>query len=161
MKSVHMFRLLLSLTLLSSISQAQQITPHVINSGGGSALVSGNIVEWNLGETIVSTLPSSSGVGITSGQLQPMDIIIQVEEVATSNVTIFPVPTLNTLNIRAEQNIHQVRVFDSTGRLVIEDHPYQMIFQIDVASLAAGVYQLVLIHSTDHIIFTKSFTKAN
>jgi hypothetical protein len=58
--------------------RAQSVTPSVINSTGGTTTVGNLVVDWNVGESIITT--QSNGFIITNGQLQPVDGIISVEE---------------------------------------------------------------------------------
>jgi len=50
--------------LICSVSQAQQITPSVINATGNSAAILNTTIEWNVGESIISTMQASNGVWI-------------------------------------------------------------------------------------------------
>ena len=53
---------------------AQSIAPSVINSTGGTATVGNLIVDWNVGESMITT--QTNGIIVTNGQLQPVDEII-------------------------------------------------------------------------------------
>lgn len=66
--------ILLTLLIYGKGLLAQTITPTVINSTGGTATVGNLIVDWNVGEAIVST--QTNGIIVTNGQLQPVDEII-------------------------------------------------------------------------------------
>jgi len=141
--------------------QAQNITPSVVNATGGSTTLSATTFEWNVGESIVSTFLSNSGGSITSGQLQPLDVIISVEEKEYSQFILFPVPAMNELNISAADNIAHVHIYDTTGRLVLIESPNQKQMLIDVSAISAGMYQVILYNSTGQIIFNKSISKVN
>ena len=149
------------LVLICSVSQAQQITPSVINATGNSAAILNTTIEWNVGESVTSTMQASNGVSITSGQLQPFQTIVGVEEIREEDVVMFPVPAMNELNIAVGEQIDFIRLFDATGRLVIEERPITNPIQLDLSMLSAGVYQVVLYHSNQQKLFSKSISKVN
>jgi hypothetical protein len=60
--------------------QAQQITPSVINASGNFTSILNTTLEWNVGESVISTMQASNGVSITNGQLQPAAIIVGIDE---------------------------------------------------------------------------------
>ncbi len=140
---------------------AQTISPSVINSTGNSAVILNTTVEWNVGECVVSTMQTSSGVSITSGQLQPFQTTVGVKEIREEDVTIFPVPAMNELNIAVGEQIDLIRLFDATGRLVIEEKPIHYPIHLDLSMLSAGVYQVVLYNSNPQKLFSKSISKVN
>lgn len=142
---------LLSLTsalfLLSLCAFTQSITPSVINSTGGSGVAGAYTIEWNVGESMMST--QTNGFIVTNGQLQPVDGIISVQELTTSwNVEVYPNPTRDEFLITAPQaGIFEATLFDLAGKLISK----QLLMtnnRMDVRSLAAGSYYLQVRNTT-------------
>lgn len=156
-----MKKILFGLLLLSGGVCAQEISPQVVNATGNTATIGGITLEWNVGESIGATLLSNSSGSITSGQLQPLDATIRVEEKENAQVVLFPVPALRELTISAEDNIAHVRIYDTTGRLVFLESPNQKQLVVDISAISAGIYQVILYKSTGQIIFNQSISKVN
>lgn len=142
-------------------SDAQTIQPSTINASGGNAVIAAVTIEWNVAESIVATMESSSGVSITSGQLQPAQQIIATDEWIRGDIRIFPVPTRAWVNLQSDEPIEQVRIFDSTGQLVLDDHYYQKNIQLNISTCAAGIYHIILSKANGQIIFKSSISKVN
>ena len=158
---LSMKKILLGLFLLNSAVYAQEISPQVVNATGSTATIGSITLEWNVGEIISATFLSNSSGSITSGQLQPQDGIIGVEEKVNAQVILYPVPALHELNISSADNITHVRIYDTTGRLVFLESPNQKQIVIDVSANSAGIYQVILYNSTGQIILNKSISKVN
>ncbi len=72
----------------------------------------------------------------------PLEI---VETDITKNIFLSPSPTHDHLKITSPQiNIHSSTIFDITGKLLLNKETNAGSFQLDVSSLAAGLYFLVL-----------------
>jgi hypothetical protein len=72
----------------------------------------------------------------------PLEI---VETDITRNIFLSPSPTHDHLKITSPQtNIHSSSIFDITGKLLLNKEINAGSFQLDVSSLAAGLYFLVL-----------------
>ncbi len=153
--------LLTQLVIWGIRSDAQTIQPSTINASGGNAVIAAMTIEWNVAESIVATMESSSGVSITSGQLQPAQQIIATHELVRADIRIFPVPTRALVNLNSDEPIEHVRIFDSTGQLVLDDHFYHKSIQLNIAEFAAGVYHIILSNSNGQIIFKSSISKVN
>jgi hypothetical protein len=149
------------LLAMSLVANSQFVTPSTINAVGGSGVLGSATLEWNVGESIVATFLSNSGGSITSGQLQPLDVIISVEENVDAQIILFPVPARHELTISAAENLAHVRMYDTTGRLVLLESPNQKQTRLDVSAISAGMYQVVVYNSRGQIIFNKSISKVN
>ena len=113
------------LTLLpfgvAAMVSAQSISPQVIASAGthysnGSAQLS-----WTIGEPVITTVSNGNNI-ITQGFHQTLLTVTSVEEqsVAGMNVTVYPNPTSDLLNINFVNNLKdlQMDLFDMSGKLL-------------------------------------------
>ena len=60
------------------------------------------------------------------------------------NLSVYPNPVVDEVNISAATSIDQVRVFDLVGRMVKQATPSSSNFSLDVADLSKGVYMVQL-----------------
>lgn len=147
-------------TFASLSASAQSITPSVINSTGGTATVGNLIVDWNVGESMIST--QTNGIIVTNGQLQPVDEIISVEELNTSwNVSVYPNPTRDEFVITAPNaGVFEASLFDLAGKF-ISKQILMSTNRMDVRSLANGSYYLQVRNTASQEFKTISLIKAN
>ena len=153
--------LLFVIATFSSLSaSAQSITPSVINSTGGTATVGNLIVDWNVGESMIST--QTNGIIVTNGQLQPVDEIISVEELNTSwNVSVYPNPTRDEFVITAPNaGVFEASLFDLAGKF-ISKQTLMSTNRMDVRSLANGSYYLQVRNTASQEFKTITLIKAN
>ena len=147
-------------TFASLSASAQSITPSVINSTGGTATVGNLIVDWNVGESMIST--QTNGIIVTNGQLQPVDEIISVEELNTSwNVSVYPNPTRDEFVITAPNaGVFEASLFDLAGKF-ISKQTLMSTNRMDVRSLANGSYYLQVRNSASQEFKTITLIKTN
>jgi hypothetical protein len=140
--------------------RAQSITPSIINSTGGTATVGNLVVDWNVGESMVTT--QTNGFIVTNGQLQPIDGIISVEELNTSwNVSVYPNPTRDEFIITAPSSgIYEASLFDLAGKF-ISKQILMNTYRMDVRSLANGSYYLQVRNVSTQEFKTITLIKAN
>jgi hypothetical protein len=153
--------LLTFLTLFAaSVTTAQSITPSVINSTGGTAIVGNLIVDWNVGESMITT--QANGIIVTNGQLQPVDEIISVEELNTSwNISVYPNPTRDEFVISAPNaGVFEASLFDLAGKF-ISKQILMSTNRIDVRSLANGSYYLQVRNTASQEFKTITLIKTN
>lgn len=159
--SLNFSAVLTFLTLLiSHLATAQTITPSVINSTGGTATVGNLIIDWNVGESMVTT--QTNGIIATNGQLQPMDAIISVEELNTSwNISVYPNPTREEFVITAPNaGVFETSLFDLAGKF-ISKQTLMSTNRIDVRSLANGSYYLQVRNTASQEFKTITLIKTN
>lgn len=156
-----MRRVLFLFILFCNAAHAQQITPDVVNATGGAAVIGTTVVEWNVGESIVASMQANNGVSITSGQLQPTEIITAIRENEWIEVSVYPNPSRNELYIKAPQQVDAIRIYDATGRLIKEEKQINAFSIIDVGAFSAGIYQIVLLDSQRDIIYSQTISKVN
>ena len=147
-------------TFASLSASAQSITPSVINSTGGTATVGNLIVDWNVGESMVST--QTNGIIVTNGQLQPVDEIISVEELNTSwNISVYPNPTRDEFVITAPNaGVFEASLFDLAGKFITKQ-TLMSTNRMDVRSLANGSYYLQVRNTASQEFKTITLIKTN
>lgn len=154
------YLLIVVLALLNCNAFAQSITPSVINSTGGTATIGNLIVDWNVGESMITT--QTNEIIVTNGQLQPVDEIISVEELNTSwNISVYPNPTRDEFVITTPNaGVFEASLFDLTGKF-ISKQILMSTNRMDVRSLANGSYYLQVRNIASQEFKTISLIKAN
>lgn len=143
---------LLTLFFLGCISvKGQDIMPDIHNSAGGSAVVNGNIYDWSIGEMVLVSTASGSGIIVTQGLLQPK---WQVDYAGGSLaldqlLDVYPVPSRDFISIRAsmEQSGRLTcELQDMLGKRIssriFELSPGTSVQQISMEGVANGNYML-------------------
>ena len=156
---IFKYLLVATIALLNCNVFAQSITPSVINSTGGTATVGNLVVDWNVGESMVST--QTNGIIVTNGQLQPVDEIISVEELNTSwNISVYPNPMRDEFVITAPNaGVFEASLFDLTGKF-ISKQTLMSTNRMDVRSLANGSYYLQVRNTNSQEFKTITLIKA-
>jgi hypothetical protein len=157
---ISKYLIVISICLLNLHARGQSVTPSVINSTGGTASVGNLVVDWNVGESMITT--QSNGVIVTNGQLQPIDVIISVEELNSSwNVSVYPNPTRDEFIITAPSSgIYEATLFDLAGKF-ISKQILMSTNRMDVRSLANGSYYLQVRNTASQEFKTITLIKAN
>ncbi len=147
-------RLLLFGTLsLPLAGMAQQLSPAVLASGGGTARTSTMVLDWTLGELVVETVTTPDRL-YTQGFHQPMLQVVELDNQAslaggdaafTFTVAPNPVASYLTVGITAPEDASfQLRLTDLNGRQY--DLPAVPTTvrstQIDMTQFSAGMYLL-------------------
>ena len=83
---------------------------------------------------------------------------LSTENFVSSELSIFPVPAKNILNIKTNSNISLIsaEIFDLQGRLVQKSNIENE--SINVQSLTSGTY-IILLSDSNNKIYTQKFTK--
>lgn len=147
----------------SSVSlQAQE----VIGTTGEHYEGEGISLSWTLGEPVSETYSSGDNF-LTQGFHQGQFILVYIgekEEPATE-VTVYPNPFANVLNIRfkegqpTDQTLYQI--FDLNGKSVLTGRLNNPENQISLGRLANAQYLLVIIDTSTNFKETYSVLKAN
>ena len=96
------------------------------------------------------------GGGMTFSTNCPSSCLVGVAEYNTTELSIYPNPTINTLTIKSyELNISKIEIIDLTGKLV--KTITSDLNSLNVADLQTGIYFIRII--TDQETFTKKFAK--
>lgn len=105
----------------AAFANAQSISPQVIASAGTHYTGSNAQLSWTIGEPVITTISNGNNT-ITQGFHQTLLNVTSVEEqsLAGVNVTVFPNPTSDVLNINLTNNLKnlQMDLFDMTGKLL-------------------------------------------
>jgi len=103
------------------VVNGQSISPQVIASAGTHYTGSNAQLSWTVGEPVITTVSNGSNT-ITQGFHQTLLNPVSVEEqtVAGVNVSVFPNPTSDKLNISLVNNLKdlQMDLFDMNGKLL-------------------------------------------
>ena len=81
----------------------------------------------------------------------------QVNENDGTQLTVYPNPATDRLNVMSEEAVGQYEIYDMTGALLLSEEAGISKFSIDVQALPAGVYLLTL--RTKDVVTTKRFIK--
>jgi hypothetical protein len=104
-----------------AFANAQSISPQVIASAGTHYTGSNAQLSWTIGEPVITTVSNGTNT-ITQGFHQTLLNVTSVEEqsIAGVNVTVFPNPTSDLLNINLTNNLKdlQMDLFDMNGKLL-------------------------------------------
>lgn len=145
------FSILLFGLLFVRTIKAQNLSPTVINSSGGTIQNSSYSLEWALGELAISTLNSPNNL-LTQGFIQPIVSIVGVyEHFDKDRFYAFPNPVSDELNFRTDiSDISIIWIQDFSGRLV-----FKTCFResINLQSLNNGVYTVSLFNSQNQFLY--------
>ena len=76
-------------------------------------------------------------VQVTAGELG-------VNDINTINVSLYPNPTVNNINIKSDEQISEVLIYNTLGQTVKNIFPDAFNFSLDTSTLNEGVYFAVL-----------------
>ena len=133
---------LLLFVLLTSLSVTAQ---EVIATQGDSYSNTSGSIDFTVGEVVINTGTDGSN-SITQGFHQSNWKFVGVEDHAPNyEVSIFPNPTAEVLNIKTSkfENV-KYTLYDTQGKLVLQDKLSAEQTTIQVTKIAAGSYSLVL-----------------
>ena len=138
----------------TSVTQAQSVQPAIFNAAGGSAIVSGNNVEWSVGEMTAVATVSNSGIIITQGLLQPAENPTSVasQQVITKHVQLYPNPADAFVIVQSDFSVAgnlKMTLTDITGKVLLQqevkvDGNGMQKNQVPVSGLAVGNYMLLV-----------------
>ena len=97
----------LQIIAVKTVSQAQAISPHTINNGGGFS----SSIEWSIGESVSIAHFSTSNYNLNTGLLQPLTpVVTSINEFGSvvfgNEIIIGSNPTINKLQLKA--NLSQI-----------------------------------------------------
>ena len=112
----------------SLVSSAQQLSPAVLSSNGGTSVATGIQLDWTLGESAIGGL-SGQERNYTEGFHQPIVLIEKVDfdeaesnhsnnDVPRSGITVSPNPVSSDLTIHFDGTTHELfdcQVLDANG----------------------------------------------
>lgn len=141
--------ILVFLTAMFALSLSAQ-KQEVIASAGGYNSAGGISISWTLGETIIPTF-SAGGLILTHGFQQQL-IVTTIEEnlLELVNVTVYPNPASDVLNIKFEVPLDgavDLYLLTQQGSLVLTDfiEATTVEKQVNMQQFPAGVYFIRLV----------------
>ena len=153
--------------LMGTMSYAQSIAPQSVNSGGTKMTQANGSLSFTVGELVVLNLTDSQGNTLGGGFTAGATLTtasIQETDAAVLDVSVFPNPTSDLLNIRINHSsIEQVvvSITDLQGKEVYNGK-YAGISNtigINTASFSTGNYILSLKNSSNAVLGTYKIIK--
>lgn len=96
-----------------------------INSSGSSAIISGNLYAYSIGEMVLVSTESSGTLIVTQGVLQASGSVLGVEEetLLEAGLSLYPNPVTNILYLQPnfpDGGELSLQLFDLRGRLILK-----------------------------------------
>jgi len=115
-------------------------------SAGGYYNGESRSISWTLGELVIETL-RAEGYILTQGLQQSMITVVAVEEIEEFDIDIFvyPIPATDflTISVRNHDFEHIIyRLYDVSGRLLVDDRLKGQTQELSLASYDNGIYFL-------------------
>ena len=151
--------LLFCVSLAVQAAVSQNISNHVVASGGKSATAGTFNLSYTVGELVVSTLNTSNNT-VTQGFHQTYttnNASVDGADDPSFTIDVYPNPTVDGVNVSIETEkdfAMQALVFNSYGQLLLTTlFTNASQWRIDLASFTAGTYYIRLVHqgSMGHI----------
>lgn len=147
------------LLLMSSTVWASDPDPKVVNTTGGTLKNATMIVDFSVGEIVITTVTGTNGK-LTQGYLQP---IINVttslqDETTKSMISFYPNPTQNLLFFdTANEPVKLANIYTMEGRKIASFESPET--NISLENLNQGVYQVELIGNQNQILTNTKIVK--
>ena len=142
-KQIHLFLLI---ALYTICGHSQSIEKFSIDSGGGSATVSGIQILYSIGEVNVQEL-SAEGISISEGFINSDiagSILSTVDnQIATNQIKIFPVPTNSELTIQFSSSFSKntlYSIYNPLGKTVLKGVLNSDKTNVNIIELSSGIY---------------------
>ena len=168
MKNKTLFFTILIAT--SSFIATAQNNSYTVNAAGGSAVISGNIYEWSIGEMVLVNTATTSNLIVTQGLLQNTNQGVGIKDAALSTIQllVYPNPTKDFLLVQTKLPANtqlDIAVYDLMGR-VIQRKEYHIksaneVQRIDFRSFSAGMYMLEINTELNGETYKNSFKIQN
>ncbi len=114
----------------------------VIATGGGSLISSSSSIDFTIGEVLTATHSNSNAIltqGLHGGKLMVIPLAVKQPSV---DLTFFPNPVQDQLNIQSTENeMIQYWLINTKGE-VVNSGSMRQSTQLDLSSLASGIYFL-------------------
>jgi hypothetical protein len=165
-KSKHI-TLLAATLLLGTMSYAQSIAPQSVNSGGTKMTQANGSLSFTVGELVVLSQTDSDGNTLGGGFTAGATLTtasIQETDAAVLDVSVFPNPTTELVNIQINySSIDQVviTITDLQGKEVYNGKyaGISNVIGINTASYATGTYILALKNLNNQVLGTYKIIK--
>jgi len=145
--------------LCIKIGFSQLVFPEVFSSIGGENKTGNAILTYTMGEPIFETLSNNASI-VTQGFNQTITLsalLTKLQEINTLQVTVFPNPVQNLLNVSmAMQNSgFEVHVIDIYGRTALRKNLTSNQEALDLSHLEAGTYIFIVRSGFKNMYVTK------
>jgi hypothetical protein len=146
-----------------SINGSPNFTLNIGSTTAQLNLTINNNTVFNTDKTATFSIENFSGhINLGANATHTLTIINDepnsINELSNSEVTIFPNPTKNQINLKAAKALKQVELYDITGKSVLVQNTNDIQTQLNIQSLQNGVY-FVRITLIDNSVVTNKFTK--
>jgi len=131
------------LLFLSFTITAQQIEKFSVDSGGESISTSGTQLIYTIGEVHIQEL-NSANAKISEGFITPV-LFVSTAGIDTNKITglsIFPNPISAFLNIKANENLSKITIYNQLGQLVKTVKINNTETTINFNGISSGTYLL-------------------
>ena len=142
-------RTLFLISLLSTIAVSAQ---EVLSTQGDSYSNASSNIDFTIGEVIINTGTDGTD-DLTQGFHQTNWNFVGMEDHSPSlKATVFPNPTSEVLNIRTSTFENMMyTLYDSKGKLILQDILSAKETSIQVGQLALGSYSIILNNQTQNV----------
>lgn len=147
------------LLLMSSTVWATDPDPKVINTTGGTLKNATMMVEYSVGEIVITTVTGTNGK-VTQGYLQPINNTITAlpNETNKNMISFYPNPTQNLLFFgTANEPVKLANIYTMEGRKIASFERPET--NISLENLTQGVYQVELIGNQNQILTNTKIVK--
>lgn len=136
--------------LLNIFFSGETLGQEVIGSSGGTDSTSNSQVTWSVGETIIETATIGS-IDFTQGYVQPIFLIVSLEEVNSSNISLklFPNPANQEFNLVIEgtsESMFYLRITNISGQLVREKSFTEAKYTVNIDELLPATYFVEIVN---------------
>ncbi len=141
-RSLLLFILLIFFTVgLSNYGIAQQVSPTVIGSAGGSFTVSSQSIQFSLGEIAVETYQTGSNL-LSEGFLQGPENSIGIKEDQATNgqIVIYPNPSHGSITVSCKNEPVKITILDLRGRTLFQTQNPGKTTVLNIENLMSGLY---------------------
>ncbi|MEH1007658.1 MULTISPECIES: T9SS type A sorting domain-containing protein [unclassified Winogradskyella] len=145
-RSFTILMLLLALPIAS-----QSIKKSSIDSGGASTVVNNIQILYTIGEVVVRET-STPTISVSEGFINPefnSTLSTYDHQISHLNISIYPNPTNQFINIATDRPLTKVELYDVLGRSIFQSTTIGD--PIEVSTLKAGVYLLRLYENAKSI----------
>jgi len=142
----------------------QVITPEVMASAGDSYSTAQVSLSWTMGEPVTATA-NANNYYLTAGFQQPTNIVVtQLNNPAAPNntVSVYPNPAKSSVYINRDGDIPlQIQLMDMNGKLIVNELLSSNENQLDMSTLAGGMYLLKVYNTQNQLIQSLKIEKTN
>src|SRR5262245_13950856 len=124
---------------------AQSLSPQVVASSGTTFSSASSSLEFTIGEVATSTITAGSNT-LTQGFHQPEIHYASLQNYGNEYIfTLYPNPTTQFVTVAStKRDDMQVHLYDANGKAILTSSIFQEKITVDLQTLAAGSYILLV-----------------